>query len=168
MEKNIKYIDFSNESIDVSIKCCFYLMEKNFHYNSLETNINLLEKVLINYSIIKLSEWNVQIEDLMQLDNLESVCSLLNSSIPDKNKQSFFIQYIHCILYVIGKFRGQVKQIIWISSDEIDEEIKLEEIDNNITTVITNQEIPFYQLPYKILEKFKNEYLNEKSPILKK
>ena len=75
MEKNNIYhtkTNYSSESVDVIKQCCSYLVEHNFYYNDIITNVNLLEKSLINYSIIKLNDWDVDIEklDTLKLEEL--------------------------------------------------------------------------------------------------
>lgn len=163
-----KYTNSSYESIDITKKCCEYFRDKQFQYDNLESNIALLEKGLINYSVTKLINSDVKINNLMQLDNLESICCLLNSVIPVNNQPEFFTQYVHCIMYIIGVIKKQQNQIQWLVSKEMNDEIEIEEMDNNIISITTNQQIPFYQLPSKLLEELKNTYCKEKNTIQKK
>ena len=65
-KENVNYtkINYASSSVDVTLESSNYLLEHNFLENNQETNISLLERSLINYSILKLVEWNIDIEKL--------------------------------------------------------------------------------------------------------
>ena len=90
-KENVNYtkINYASSSVDVTLESRNYLLEHNFLENNQETNISLLERSLINYSILKLVEWNIDIEklNLEEIDNLDYLLKTLNSEIPSSKER---------------------------------------------------------------------------------
>lgn len=164
--KYTKRINYESESITVMKECCDNLIELNFYHNDKLENLNLLEHSLFSYSILKLLKWNQNNFDMKSLTSLNNICELINSYIPtEKERMSYFSQYIHCIIFITGKINNQT-EITW-EQKEIDENIIIEHQDNTIKRIITNQNIPIYQIPYMLLSEIKKLYKKEKR-LLKK
>lgn len=105
MKKQIekyKSQNYGSESIDITLVCRNYLLENNFHENSASKNIELLEQVLVNYSVIKLSEWNPAYEKLAieNWDDLNIVINALNDQIPTYEEKKVSLPntlFVFCI-----------------------------------------------------------------------
>jgi len=166
-----KNIEYSNESINITKDCCKYLIENNFHENDELTNLNLLEHSLINFSIIKLIDWNIDIEKIgiNNFDNLEELLNVLNNIIPTiEEKESYFSQYIHCILYVTARINKQL-DIKWNKNKNTHAKIIYTFKDNVLKEINTSQNINIHNIPVKLLKKLKSLYpAKEKNPVLKK
>lgn len=166
-----KNIEYGNESINITKDCCKYLIENNFHENDELTNLNLLENSLINFSIIKLIDWNIDIEKIgiTNFDNLKELLIVIDNIIPtDKEKESYFSQYVHCILYVTEKINKQ-PEIKWNKNKDINEEIIYTFKDNILKEITTSQNINIHSIPVKLLNEVKSLFqTKEKNPVLKK
>jgi len=167
MKKNnemITYIpktDYANESLTVMKACCDNLVELNFYHNDKLENLTLLEQSLFSYSILKLLKWNKTDFDMKAITGLDNICELINSHIPtEEESDSYFTQYVHCILYITGKINNQI-EIKW-KRDEIEEDIVIESENNIITKITTNKNIPTHQLPNKLLLEIRKLYEKEK------
>lgn len=172
MKKEYNYqakINYENESVSLRKECCNYLLENDYFNNEKIKNINLMEKYLIDFSIIKLAEWNYDIEniDIEKLNNLESMCEIINSNIPtQKDSYSYFILYIHCIVFLLGEINKQKE--IKLKEEKLDKIIDIE-INNNIIENITiDNETPIYKIPSLLIKEIKNIYEDKKVPVLKK
>ena len=171
--KNYTYYNYDSASVDISLSCHNYLLENNFFENSEMDNIELLEQALINYSVLKLSEWdndfdkNLKIEDW---NNLQLLLEALNSYIPtDKSKEAFFAQYTHCIIHLYSVITKS-KPIKWTHLNNnifempyayIMDQGKIKELDTNKSA------IP-YKIPLSLLNTIKLNHKEKKNPILKK
>lgn len=163
-------IYYENESIDITKYCRDYMVKHNIHTNTIIENIFLLEKALEIYSCQKLINWKRKQNKEIDLENIESWMTLdgiiqnLNDSIPtDTQKFDYFVQYIHCIIYMLGKINKT-------NNFTKEEENSLQEvftIERN--QIILNPTISIHEVPTKMLEKIKEIYITkEKNPILKK
>lgn len=164
---NYSKINYESDSIDVALNCSKYLLENDFYNNSEETNIELLEKGLMNYSIIKLYEWNADLEKLDSIDNLSYLLNELAKMIPTRSqKKDFFTQYTHCIIYIVSKINKQ-EPISWekIDSDAIGYGFTTE--NNRINKFVTDEAIDPEMIPIVLLNEIKNMYTKEKRPIKK-
>lgn len=164
-KENINYtkINYASSSVDVTLESRNYLLEHNFLENNQETNISLLERSLINYSILKLVEWNVDIEklNLEEIDNLDYLLKTLSSEIPSsKEREEFFAQYTHCIIYIVSNIVRR-NPIVWESNTDSEIEFKL---DKN--TLTTNKKIESYQIPLMLINKIKENYNTKKNPVM--
>lgn len=153
--------NYANESLTVIKECCDNLVELNFYNNDKLENLNLLEQSLFSYSIIKLLKWENKEFDMKSLTGLENICELINTYIPtDEERISYFTQYIHCIIFITGKINKQ-PEISW-KQEEIDETIIFEYKNDIITKIITNKNIPTYQIPSLLISEIKKLYEKEK------
>lgn len=172
-EVNIKNytlrINYSSESVSLCHECCSYLLENNFFQNNEEDNIKLLEHAIINYSILKLNDWKIDLDEIgiENWNNLEDILNALNNHIPtDEEKEGFFAQYIHCIIFIYSKIKKQ-EPIEW-KKTEHDKLFAYIFKNGELRKVITNKQTPSYQIPIKLLEKIKSFYPKEKNSILTK
>ena len=174
MKKNIDIkptiINYGSESIDIFKKCCSYLIENNFYNNDKETNINLLEKSLINYTIINLVEWNIDIENIGidNFDNLKLLLDKTNNIIPTLQEQKdYFNQYTYCILYIYSQIiKQQNDEIKWNTSELVENDIILEYENNILKSITTNDKYIPHELPILLLNKLKAKHKTNKNPIL--
>lgn len=160
---NYTKIKYDSSSVDITLECCNYLLEHNFFTNDKETNIHLLERALINYSILKLVEWKADLEklDMEKIDNLTYLIKNLNEEIPsNEEKESFFGQYTHCIIYILSKIKKE-EPITWQSDTNSDIEFKLDK-----DTLTTNKKIESYQIPILLIDKIKEPYKKQKNPVM--
>lgn len=168
---NQRIIKYGSESVDITKQCCNYLLENNFFENDKLTNLNLLEHILVNFSIIKLVEWNIDLDTIgvHNFDNLEEILTALNEVIPTKEeKESYFSQYVHCILYFFETINKQ-HEIKWIRKNESNFEINYIFENNILNEINTGINISIHEIPTQLLEKFKSLYQEkEKNPVLKK
>jgi hypothetical protein len=169
IESYIPQIHYSSESVDIRKKCCQYLLENNFHQNKELENLILLEKSLINYSVLKLFDWKLDIDKIKidDWDNLEVLLETLNKIIPtDSERESFFAQYIHCIIYVYGNIKNDTQ----IQCTNYNDNISYLCITENkeLRDIITNRKIPDYQIALQLLNKMNSLYKDEKNPVLVK
>lgn len=171
-KKTIPKKDYSSESIDITRKCCSYLVENNFYQNQEQDNIELIEKALISYSTAKVVEWKIDLNKVKieAFGDLSNLLNILNDHIStEKERDAFFAQYTHCIIFLYSKIKNR-KPIKWTKVEKstlpmaytyITEENELVEF---ITTEVT---IP-YEIPLKLLEKIKSYYPEKKNPTLQK
>ena len=162
-------IEYENESVSLRKECCNYLLANNFFQNSKLENLLLIENYLIDFSIIKLFEWQQDIEkiDMEKINNLESICEIINSNIPTKeDKHSYFILYIHCIIFLLGEINKQ--QEIKLIEEKLDKEINIKITDNIIEKVVINKENPIHKIPSILINETKRLYEDKKVPVLKK
>lgn len=162
-----KNIDYSNESITLIKDSCDYLIENNFYENDELTNLDLLEQSLINYTILKLYSWDINIDNI-EINNIGNILKIVNNTIPtEEDKNSYIVQYIHCIIFVYAKINKQPE--IRIKNSDSNHEI-IYDYDKNILKSITigkNNEL--YEIPALLLNKFKSIYnKKEKNPVLTK
>lgn len=159
-----KNIDYSNESITLIKDSCDYLIENNFYENDKLTNLNLLEQSLINYTIFKLYDWNINIDNI-EINNIEDVLKIVNISIPnEEEKNSYLIQYVHCIIFIYAKINKQPE--IKINYSNTNNDI-IYDYYNNILKSITINNNNLYEIPSLLLNHFKSIYDNkEKNPVL--
>lgn len=166
MEKG-KIIDYNFESIDLTKYCLNYLMEHNYLQNDELTNLNLVERSLINYSIIKLTaDWNFTSNDIKENANsLLDINKIIDNTIPtNKEKENYFSAYIYYILYIFGAINSQ-SPINWVKNEECPKDDIIFNYDNDmIIEVITNPNTNIYEVPSKLLEKFKNSYIQKEDP----
>lgn len=164
--------NYGSESVDITLYCRTYLLENNYLENNVETNINLLKRAITNYSIIKMAEWNIDLEKI-QMENIEDLSYLsktLNDRIPTKEEQdSFFAQYIHCIIYIYSQIVKQ-EPMIWKKRENEDNRKCYIEIETK--TFVTDKSLDSYKIPNRLLEiislieKLKFNKETEKNPIL--
>lgn len=163
-------IHYENESVDVCRFCCNALTKNNFYYNDIIRNLELLENILFNYSILKVLSWNKtskinKIEEIFLIASLDDINEIIKNIINDpKKEKEYFAQYIYTILYIY-EIMNNNKEIKWIKSNEVDN-IIIKENENNIIEIITPNNIEVYKLPSKIVNTIKNHY--EKAPIIHK
>lgn len=165
-----KIIDYGNESVDITQKCCESLIENNFRLNSEQTNIQLLEENLINYSLLKLYDWGIDIDNLKieQWSSLASILQALNNLIPSlEGREGFFAQYTHCIIYTYSRIIKQ-EPITWtkLVATDIPYDYKLE--NGIIKSLKTSKIVPPHEIPINLLEQIKTLHIEKKNPIIKK
>lgn len=165
--KKDKIIDYHFETTDLTKYCCSYLMEHNYLENNELTNINLVERSLINYSIIKLTAyWNFINDDIKKnIDSLLDISKIIDTTIPtNKEKEDYFSAYIYFILYIFSALSSQ-RPIYWIKSEEcLKDEIIFNYDEDIVTEIITNPNNNIYEIPSKLLEKIKNFYIEKEDP----
>ena len=162
------YVDYSNDTIGITKTICRYLINNNFYENDKIQNINLLERALVSYSIVKLFKWKIDITDIdiENLDNLETLCLILDLYIPKDKKRDFFIQYVYCIIYNLGNINRQ--EPIDFSFDKTGIDIKMLINDGIIEKILISESLAYYQVPARLLKEIKKMYVIEKNPVLKK
>lgn len=172
-EVNTQYkpiIRYENESVDIALNCSKYLLANNYKNLSVTDSINLLEENLISYSLNKLWNWNRELLKELSIDeltNLDIINKYIADCIPDEEaKRSYFIQYIHCIIYIIGVLNNQNKEIIWHEIESLDDNVVIKEKNNMIIEIATNKSIPINQLPSELINNIKAYY--KTGPVLKK
>ena len=162
--------NYGSESIDITLVCRNYLLENNFHENSASKNIELLEQVLVNYSVIKLSEWNPAYEKLAikNWNDLNILINALNDQIPTyEEKKGFFAQYTLCILYIYASIMKQTN-IEWNQSKDAQDLYTYITYNGILKKVITKESTPPHEIPIQLLEKIKSYNSKTKNPVLKK
>lgn len=167
----IEISDYGSESSDIIQNISSYLVEHGFYQNDEITNVSVLENGLINYSIIKLVDWNIDVEKISmdKLNDLESLCYIISSYIPtNMERYEYFMQYIHSIIYALGCINKQ-EQILLNKISSYDREVDFTISDNKVESIDINRNVPSYLLPIKLLNKVK-DYFNEKekNPVLQK
>ncbi len=176
MERNLNMkeinptINYTNESIDITKKCCKYLIENHYYENDKEKNTEILERFLINYSILKLYDWQINIEklEIENWDYLPEILKTMSDYIStEEEKQSFFEQYVHCILYVDSNMNHK-SPMQWKCDKNIDGAYCIKEDKFGNIQFITNEILPFYQIPIELLSYIKYQNMDQKNPILKK
>lgn len=173
-EKTYRIINYENESVDVTYTMIKYLQENDYYENSELENLEILEKGLINYSILKLNSWNYKIENLSayELTSLDGILSVINNTIPNyKQKTHFFNQYIHCIIYIIGEIKKQ-PQITWKKTEIKDYELLYDDINSSKTDILieenngiinkitTNKQADISKIPSELIQVFKTKFQN--------
>lgn len=168
----INYVlrNYASESVNIALECCNYLLENNFYQNQEIENIELLEKAIINYSILKLANWKINLEELgiENWDNLEAILGTISKNIPtEKEREEFFAQYTHAIIFIYGKIEKELP-ITWIRKEEtkVDYIYLLE--NGKLKEFITKKSVTPYEIPITLLAKIKSFYAKEKNPVLKK
>lgn len=163
-------INYESESVDICRFCCNALRKNDFYYNSTVKNLELLENILFNYSILKVLSWDKLLktdhsEEIFLVSSLDNINDIIKNTIHDSEKEeSYFIQYVHTIIYIFESM-DKNKQVKWIKSDETDD-IIIKSKENNITEIITPVTIETNKLPSKLISRMKKLY--EKTPILHK
>lgn len=166
-----KRINYSEESVDLIQMCCISLKENNFYKNDKLTNLKNLEQFLINYTTLKLYSWDICLENL-EVENFINLNTLLKTTsqfIPsDDERNAFFSQYVHCILYIYQQINNQPNEIKW---DKTNNELNIRYIflNNTLTKINTGKNIAIHKIPTALLTKFKSIYEEkEKNPVLTK
>lgn len=165
-----KIINYGSESVDITQKCCQFLMENNFYQNSEQENIKLLEKKLSNYSLIKMHDWGISIDELgiENWDDLSSILKVLNNEIHSlEDRDGFFSQYTLCIIYVYSKIKKQ-EPIEWKKSTDIENPYDYILKNGEIKELNTNKIVPPHEIPMNLLNKIKSFYPEKKNPVLEK
>lgn len=165
--KNNKTIHYDFETIDLTNYCRNYLMEHNYLQNDELTNLELVERGLINYSIIKLTaDWNFTSDDLKNnITNLLEINKIIDTTIPtEREKEHFFSAYILYILYIFSAINGQSPISLSTNNDIPTNEIIYKYYNDIIIEVIINPKTNYYEIPSKLLDKFKNLYKKKKDP----
>lgn len=165
--ENKKTINYDFETMDLTSYCRNYLMEHDYLQNDQLTNIELVERWLINYSIIKLTaDWNFTSDDIKNnINNLLEINKIIDTTIPtNKEKTTYFSTYIFYILYIFSAINSQCP--INFTTDNT---IPLNEIiykynNDTIIEVVINPESNYYEIPSKLLEKFKDLYKKKEDP----
>ena len=150
--KNKKYIDYKNESVDVTQETFKSLSESNIKDNSKIENLRLLECSLTNYSTLKLKKWDKPLPNRKFID-LKALLEQLNSFIPDEDKEPFFNQYTNCIVNFMGKSNKQPE--IPMIKAELDTNVSILEKNDKIKAIIINEKLPAYKTPTVIIDEYK-------------
>lgn len=162
-----RIINYNFESIDLNKYCRSYLMEHNYLENDELTNLNLVERSLINYSIVKLTaDWNFNSSNIKENANsLLDISKIIDTTITtNKEKENYFSAYIYYILYIFSAISSQ-SPINWIKNEECPKDEIFFNYDKDlIIEVITNPNTNIYEVPSKLLEKFKNFYIQKEDP----
>lgn len=169
-ESKIKYqpiIRYESESVDITRFCCEALLAQNFYHNDNLENIKNLENILFNYSVIKILTWNKILESddeiLKDATTLLNVNNIIGNKIPtEAQKSSYFVQYIHCIIYILSVLNKH-EQIEWIEDDNI-KDINIISEDDIIKKVITPKNMSYMELPSNLINSIQKIYTKE--PIL--
>lgn len=162
-------ISYENESVTVTMECCKYLLENNFYENSIKDNLRLIEEFLTKFSLLRLIKWECDLGnvDAVELEDLELISHIVNFSIPTQaQKEAYFNQYVHCIIYLLGVMNKQT-QIEW-KKENLTEKVEIRYNKNLIEEIVTNKQLPSYQIPSKILIKLNGIYAKEEVPVLTK
>lgn len=165
-----KITNYGSESVDITQKCCEFLMENNFYQNSEEENLKLLEQKLSNYSLLKMRDWGISIDELgiENWDNLSSILNVLNNKIHSlEDRDGFFSQYTLCIIYVYSKIKKQ-EPIEWSKSKDIENPYDYILKNNEIKELNTSKIVPPHEIPINLLNKIKSFYPEKKNPIIEK
>lgn len=172
---HIPTIHYESESVDIKRYCCEFMLKHDFHINTVAKNIFVLEMALESYSKQKLFDWKkrqketINLEEIESFMTLEGIMEILNSNIPtDSGKDDFFMQYVHCIVYMLG----QINQTNNITDEEImilKPIVTIEKNEITVTSITANPDIPIHEVPEKLIKEIKNIYCpKEKNPILTK
>lgn len=163
-------IHYESESVDVTKFCCEALLEQNFYHNNGIENIKKLEDILFHYSMIKILTWDKELENnntdyIEEISTLEGISNVIKNKIPtETQKNSYFAQYIHCIIYILGVINNH-HQIEWLENNS-SKDIIIRKDNDIITEIITPKNMPYEQIPNKLIDKIKALYT--KGPVLKK
>ena len=111
-----------------------------------------------------------------EINTLSGLLKVINNYISNnKEKEEYFNQYSHCIIYLFGKINNQ-EEIIWKTTDSIEQTslVSLSE-DGRIKEIVTKKDLDACQIPGILLRIFKAEIFEntrekatEKNPILTK
>lgn len=162
--------NYSSDSVDITLKCRNYLQENNFYENQEIENLKLIEKSLVNYSILKMADWGIDFDKvgIEDWDNLGNILEVLNRYIPTKEeKEGFFDQYTYCIIYFYSVIRHQ-EPIKWIKSNDTIVDYTYITDNGELKKFITRKSTQPYKTPLSLLNKLKSYSTKEKNPVLKK
>ena len=167
-ESTNKTINYESEAAGIQLRIKNVLLDHDsFYYHSLIENINLMEMAMIDYSILKLVEWDCgsKILDYNQIGNFGYINKVISVCIPSiEENKAYFMQYINTIITTLAYITRQQTEISIIESDEI-ESIELLEEDNCITTILMNPDSDTSTLPSLLLNKLKKRF-KEKTPTI--
>lgn len=163
-------IHYESESVDVTKFCCESLLEQNFYRNGNNENVEKLEDILFHYSMIKVLTWDKELENnstdyIKDVSTLAEINNVIKNKIPtETQKNSYFAQYVHCIIYILSVINNH-QQIEWLENNN-SKDIVIRKENDIITEIITPKNIPYEQLPSKLIDQIKTIYA--KGPVLKK
>ena len=160
----IKKID----AIDVTKYVADNLKANDYKNKTEEENINILEDCLYHYSLNKLNDWGIGVNGirLNTLDTLMDVIDKVTYNYKEEERNAFFNQYIHCILYILGEIRKQDQ--IELLEIELDNDVAiLEDNNSNIKAIAINENTKKYHVPTAIIEAYRNRYLNKEKTLAK-
>ena len=120
--------------------------------------------------MIKLLTWDKELENnstdyIKDVSTLAEINNIIKNKIPtETQKNSYFAQYVHCIIYILSVINNH-QQIEWLENNN-SKDIVIRKENGIITEIITPKNIPYEQLPSKLIDQIKTIYA--KGPVLKK
>lgn len=182
------YINYGSESTDAAMSMAGHLKSEKYLGKTPDKQLDLIEESIIRHGKGKLRKWqsNVDVEDsdalkewqsnvdIENINTLEETLATIKTFLDlrtNNNKDTinaYFNQYIHAIVYTLGKIRGQISQIKWDPEKDyspIDEDVVFEEKDGELKNIITKKDIESYVLIKKILDAYKEKYINNENII---
>lgn len=160
------YINYGSESVDAAMSMANFLKGEKYLNKSTNKQLDLIEESIIHHARGKLRKWEsgVNIEDIKTLDEaLTAIKTFLETDNNQDTINAYFNQYIHAIVYTLGKIRKQDCQIEWTIEKEnnpIEEDIVFEERnDGQIKSIITKRNIDSYILVKKLIDAYRKKYV---------
>lgn len=163
-----KKIDYGSASIDVTMKVANNFKLHKYIEHTEEEKIDLLESSLVDYSISKLNDWCININP-DKFRHLQDVLDVMDKVMPNDTTvtDSYFNQYVHCILYILGKIRQQEQiELLEIELDH-DVAIFIENDTSTIKAIAINENTKKYKIPATIINTYREKYFNKEKTLVK-